>query len=143
MLRNSKLKNSRSTCFNRRTNEAPRKNLILNYMFIIVDGAISSFKEHNMPLIGIDACHLKDMYKGVLMTTMGLYGNSGQFSLNYGVIDKVIDLDWYFFLNDLMKALDVVDNQSKFTILSNRHKMVNLENRAFNFSCHLFISPHN
>jgi len=49
----------------------------------------------------VDAYYLKGLYKGVLMTTMGLDGNNGQFSLAYAVVKKENHQEWCFFLDGL------------------------------------------
>jgi len=57
--------------------EGPGKNPTFKHLFIGIGAAISLFKEHYRPIIGINACHLKGPYKGVLMTAIGLDGNNG------------------------------------------------------------------
>jgi len=57
------------------------------------------------------------------MTAMGLHGNNGKFPLAYAVVEKENHQEWSFFLNGLVRALDAVENQSRFTILSDRHKV--------------------
>jgi len=85
-----KAKNPSSTCFINQIDKGPGKNPTFKHVFIGIGAAISSFKEHCRPIIGIDACHLKGLYKGVLMTAMGLDGNNGQFPLAYAVVEKKI-----------------------------------------------------
>ena len=75
-------------------------------------------------MIGIDACHLKGVYWGVLLTAMTLDGNNGQFSLAYAVVEKESKHEWSFFLSGLVRALNAVEDQSKYTIISDRHKVI-------------------
>lgn len=117
-----KVKNLGSTCFINWIDEGPGKNPTFKHLFISIGAAISLFKEHCRPIIRIDAYHLKELYKVVLMTAMGLDGNNGQFPLAYAVVEKENLQEWSFFLNALVRALDAVENQSKFTILSDRYK---------------------
>ena len=83
-----KAKNPGSTCSINWIDEDPGKNPTFKHLFIGIGATISSFKEHCKLIIGIDACHLKGLYKGVLMTAMGLDRNNGQFFLTYAVVEK-------------------------------------------------------
>ena len=71
-----KAENLRSTCFISWNDKALGKNPIFKHVFIAVGVAIASFKQHCRPLNRIDTCHLKGMYKGVLMIAIGLDGNN-------------------------------------------------------------------
>ncbi|KAJ8420225.1 hypothetical protein Cgig2_021595 [Carnegiea gigantea] len=117
-----KVKNPGSTCVINWIDEAPEKKPTFKHLFIGIGTAISLFKEHCRPIIRIDAYHLKGLYKGALMIAVSLDGNNGQFSLAYAVVEKENHQEWSFFLDGLVRALDVVKNQSRFTILSDRHK---------------------
>ena len=61
------------------------------------------------------------------MTTTGLDGNSKKFSLAYVVDEKEYDQEWCFYLGRLVRALDVVVNKSRFIILTDRHKVINMK----------------
>jgi len=54
---------------------------------------------------------------------MALDGNNGQFPLVYVVVGKENKEEWTFFLFGLVRALDAVDNQYMYTIISDRHKV--------------------
>lgn len=102
------------------------RNPIFKRMLICVGPAIEGFLQFCRPLIGIDACHLKGVYKGVLLTAMALDPNNGQFPLGYAVVEKENYEEWKFFLNGIVRALGAVENQSKFTFISDRHKVSSL-----------------
>ena len=93
-------------------------------MLICIGPSIAAFKQFCRPFIGIDACHLKGVYREVLLTAMGLDGNNGQFPLAYAVVEKESKHEWSFFLSGLVRALDVVEDQSKYTVMSDRHKVI-------------------
>ena len=55
---------------------------------------------------------------------MALDDNSGQFPLTYNVVEKENKEEWsFFFLSGLVRALDAVENQSMYTIISDRYKV--------------------
>jgi len=96
---------------------------MFKHMLICIGHSIAVFKQFYRPLNGIDACHLKGVYKGVLLTAMALEGNNGQFSLAYAVVEKENKYEWSFFLSGLVRALDAIEHQSMYTIMSDRHKI--------------------
>ena len=54
---------------------------------------------------------------------MGLDGNNGQYPLAYGVAHQEDEEEWSFFLHGLATALDAREDSSKYTIMSDRHKV--------------------
>jgi len=72
------------------------------------------------------------------MTAMGLDKNNDQFPLAYIVVEKENDQKWCFFLDWLVRALDAVQNQSRFTILSDRHKVTSLNTCKPYLMCYFF-----
>ncbi|VFQ81391.1 unnamed protein product [Cuscuta campestris] len=72
-------RNPDSSCFIRWEEIGPGRNPIFRRCQICIGSAITSFKQFCRPLIGIDACHLKGPYQGILLTAMALDGNNGQF----------------------------------------------------------------
>ncbi|VFQ94034.1 unnamed protein product [Cuscuta campestris] len=108
-------------CFIRWQEIGPGRNPIFRRCQICLGSAINAFKDHCRPFIGIDACHLKGPYQGVLLTAMALDGNNGQFPLAYGVADCEDETEWSFFLNSLALALGCTKDASKYTIISDRH----------------------
>ena len=119
-----KAKNPGSVTFISWIDEGPIKNPIFKHMLICIGPSIAAFKQFCRPFIGIDACHLKGVYRGVLLTAMALDGNNGQFPLAYAVVEKESKHEWSFFLSGLVRALDAVEDQSKYTVMSDRHKVI-------------------
>ncbi|VFQ74346.1 unnamed protein product [Cuscuta campestris] len=111
-------KNRDSQCFIRWQDIGPGVNPIFRRCQICIGSSITAFKQHCRPLIGIDACHLKGPYQGVLLTAMALDGNNGQFPLAYGVADCEDETEWSFFLHGLAVALGCTADSSRYTIIS-------------------------
>ena len=57
------------------------------------------------------------------MTVMTLDGNNGQFPLAYGVAPCENEEEWSFFIHALAVALDATESSSKYTFMSDRHKV--------------------
>lgn len=56
------------------------------------------------------------------MIAIGMDGNNGQFPLAYGVQPTENEEEWTFFLQGLATALDVREDSSRYTFISDRHK---------------------
>ncbi|KAJ8421862.1 hypothetical protein Cgig2_009347 [Carnegiea gigantea] len=103
-------------------------------MPVCIGLAISAFKQHCRSFIGIDTCHLKGSYKGILTTAMGLDDNNGQYPLAYGVAPQEEKEELSFFLHGLATALDAREYSSKYTIMSGRHKILKVDDNTNNFA---------
>jgi len=57
------------------------------------------------------------------VTAMGLNGNNGQFPLAYGVAPCENEEEWSFFIHGLAVSLEAREDSSKYTIISDRHKV--------------------
>ncbi|PON49589.1 hypothetical protein PanWU01x14_229050 [Parasponia andersonii] len=56
--------------------------------FIYLEGAIASFLNRCRPFIGLDGCHLKGPYGGIMVTVMSVYENLGFYSLSYAIVEQ-------------------------------------------------------
>ncbi|KAI0497570.1 hypothetical protein KFK09_020802 [Dendrobium nobile] len=57
-------------------------------------------------LIGVDACHLKSKYLGVLLSANCLDGNNGLFTIAFVVAESESRKSWEWFLKNLLEALN-------------------------------------
>nr|KAJ0213458.1 hypothetical protein LSAT_V11C400201180 [Lactuca sativa] len=57
------------------------------------------------PYIGLDACHLKGKFNGVLAATTGIDGNNSIFPMAYCVLESENTQSWTWFLDSLKKAI--------------------------------------
>ncbi|XP_043705497.1 uncharacterized protein LOC122655361 [Telopea speciosissima] len=60
------------------------------------------------PFIGLDGCHLKGVYGGVLISAIAIDGNNGMFPLAYGVVETECKDSWLFFLHHLLGCIGIV-----------------------------------
>ncbi|XP_052624769.1 uncharacterized protein LOC111907821 [Lactuca sativa] len=57
------------------------------------------------PYIGLDACHLKGKFNGVLTAATSIDDNNGMFPVAYGVLESENIKSWTWFLKSLEKAI--------------------------------------
>ena len=57
------------------------------------------------PWFGIDGCHLKGNYGGVLLSAVAVDGNKGMFSIAFSIVEVECLDSWKFFLSLLHEAL--------------------------------------
>ncbi|KAL0414385.1 UNVERIFIED_CONTAM: hypothetical protein Sradi_1640200 [Sesamum radiatum] len=73
------------------------------------------------PFIGVDGCHLKGPYGGVLLTTVGVDPNNNQFPLAYAVVMSETKHNWEWFLTLLKEDLNIVRDDA-YTFISDKQK---------------------
>ncbi|XP_075654909.1 uncharacterized protein LOC142625087 [Castanea sativa] len=61
------------------------------------------------PFLGIDGCHLKGSFEGVLLATIFLDGNNGLFLVAVAIVEVECEDSWLFFLHHLDAALGFTD----------------------------------
>ncbi|KAK1289148.1 hypothetical protein QJS10_CPB18g00660 [Acorus calamus] len=71
------------------------------------------------PFVGLDGCHLKNKYKGIMLSATALDANSGLFPLAFAVVKSESGETWTWFLECLHEANGMVDG---FTFMSDRDK---------------------
>ncbi|KAK2652989.1 hypothetical protein Ddye_012845 [Dipteronia dyeriana] len=73
------------------------------------------------PFIGVDGCHLKDAFGGVLLSAIILGANSGLFPLAVCICEKKNQTSWEWFLNNLKIHLKY-PKSGNLTFMSDRQK---------------------
>ncbi|XP_065631671.1 uncharacterized protein LOC136068446 [Quercus suber] len=77
------------------------------------DGGLSDygFKEAHKdgPFLGIDGCHLKGPFGGVLLVAISLDGDNGLFPVAVTIVEVECKGNWLFFLHHLDLALGLID----------------------------------
>ncbi|KAI0493727.1 hypothetical protein KFK09_023851 [Dendrobium nobile] len=77
---------------------------------VCIDGFLSGCRH----LIGVDACHLKSKYLGVLLSANCLDGNNGLFTIAVAVAESKSKKSWEWFLKNLSKAFSCEIEQLAF-----------------------------
>ncbi|KAL0394980.1 UNVERIFIED_CONTAM: hypothetical protein Slati_4464200 [Sesamum latifolium] len=73
------------------------------------------------PFIGVDGCHLKGPYGGVLLMAVGVDPNNNQFPLAYAVVMSENKDNWEWFLTLLKEDLNIVRDDA-YTFISDKQK---------------------
>ncbi|CAH1421024.1 unnamed protein product [Lactuca virosa] len=73
--------------------------------FISLTACSKGFLAGCRPYIGLDACHLKGKFNGVLAAATSIDGNNGMFPVAYGVLEAENTKSWTWFLTSLKKAI--------------------------------------
>ncbi|TXG62183.1 hypothetical protein EZV62_013546 [Acer yangbiense] len=74
---------------------------IFQRLFVCFEAQKMGFLEGCRPFIGIDGCHLKGPYGGVLLSAVALDANSGLYPLAYCICEGETLLSWSWFLRQL------------------------------------------
>ncbi|KAI3707878.1 hypothetical protein L2E82_36777 [Cichorium intybus] len=75
------------------------------HFFISLTACSKGFLAGCRPYIGLDACHLKGKFNGVLAAAISIDGNHGMFPVAYGVLESENTNSWTWFLKSLEKAI--------------------------------------
>ncbi|XP_074351911.1 uncharacterized protein LOC141691065 [Apium graveolens] len=73
------------------------------------------------PLIGLDGCHLKGPFKGILLTAVGTDPNEGMYPIAWAQVEAENTSSWYWFLGQLKQDL-MIQNSGTYTFISDRQK---------------------
>ncbi|XP_057790886.1 uncharacterized protein LOC131007996 [Salvia miltiorrhiza] len=73
------------------------------------------------PIIGIDGCHLKGPYHGIMLTAVGMDANNGIYPIAKGVVSNECKDTWGWFLVVLKQDLGIEDD-SEYTFMSDKQK---------------------
>ncbi|KAL7248867.1 hypothetical protein ACSBR1_011116 [Camellia fascicularis] len=74
-------------------------------MFVCLDGIIRGFLAGMMPLIGLDACHLKGPCQGQLFATVGCDGNNMMYPIAYAMAESENKESWTWFVENLFECI--------------------------------------
>ncbi|XP_028068653.1 uncharacterized protein LOC114271231 [Camellia sinensis] len=97
-------------------------NPVFKRIFISFEAMKIGFVNRYRPFIGVNGCHLKGPYGGVLISAIALDGNNGLFILAIGVVDCKCKESWTFFLEHLRTILSDALPTSPWTIMSDGQK---------------------
>ncbi|XP_042497524.1 uncharacterized protein LOC122076265 [Macadamia integrifolia] len=96
--------------------------LIFKRLFVCFDACKKGFLRGCRPFIGLDGCHLKGRYGGVLLSAISVDGNNGIFPIAYSVVEVECKDSWTWFLDNLRDALLNDSDDMSLTFMSDRQK---------------------
>lgn len=74
------------------------------------------------PLIGLDGCHLKGPFGGILLTTVATDPNKGMYPIAWAQVEAENTSCLYWFLGLLKQDL-MIENTGTYTVISDRQKV--------------------
>ncbi|KAG4924851.1 hypothetical protein JHK87_050391 [Glycine soja] len=86
----------------------PNMNPQFKRLFLCLDAQKKRFVRGCRPWLGIDGCHLKGPYGGILLSIVALDTNRGIFPIAVGVVEIECKESWMFFLTYLPESLQSV-----------------------------------
>jgi hypothetical protein len=104
------------------------KNPEFKRFFVCLNAMKNGFVRGCRPWFGIDGCHLKGPYGGVLLSAVAVDGNNGMFPIAFAVVEVECKDSWKFFLSLLGDALRSVPEwkDKHVTIMSDMQKVCDL-----------------
>ncbi|KAL0230951.1 hypothetical protein GEMRC1_010356 [Eukaryota sp. GEM-RC1] len=85
--------------------------------FLAFEASIQGF-QYCKPVFGLDGCHIKSQYLGVMLIAVAIDANGHTFPLAFSVVDTESTDTWTWFLENLRQVYDLSD----VTIISDRQK---------------------
>ena len=85
-------------------------------------GVCSRAFEHTPKIVGLDACHIKAWYGGVMLVMTALDGNGSIFPVALGIAESEKTETWFWFLCLVKGALHIEGDGEGIVFLSDREK---------------------
>ena len=96
---------------------------VFKRMFICFDALKKGWKEGCRPLIGLDGSFLKGHVKGEVLVAVGKDASNQIFPIAWAVVDKENKVNWKWFLQWLVKELEIQEQGKSLTITSDMQKV--------------------
>ncbi|KAL0403718.1 UNVERIFIED_CONTAM: hypothetical protein Sradi_2012600 [Sesamum radiatum] len=90
-------------------------------MYYCLSGLRAGFLDGCRPIIGLDGCFLKGMYKGQLLAAIGRDGNDNIFPIAMAYVEIEKFDNWEWFLNLLLRDIGSHE-QRGWAFISDRQK---------------------
>ncbi|XP_071920748.1 uncharacterized protein [Coffea arabica] len=90
-------------------------------LYCCLDPLKKGFKNGRRPIIGLDGCHLKGVYRGQLLTAIAADPNNGWWPITWAVVEREAIEQWTWFLKYLSEDLEI-ENQCHYTFISDQQK---------------------
>ncbi|XP_021717066.1 uncharacterized protein LOC110684924 isoform X2 [Chenopodium quinoa] len=101
----------------------PERSLQFSSIFISFAAQFKGLISGCRGLVGVDGCHLKGNYGGILLSVVSLDGNNEIFPVAVAVVDYENKTSWSWFFHHLKKILTAT-GRGDWTIMSDRQKGV-------------------
>jgi len=91
-----------------------------NRFYFCFDGCKKAFLSSCRPFIGVDGCHLKTQYGGILLVAVGRDANDQYFPLTFEVVETETTDSWRWFLTLMLE--DIGTNR-RWVFISDQQKV--------------------
>jgi hypothetical protein len=88
--------------------------------YFCFEGCKKGFLSSCRPFIGVDGCHLKTKYGGILLIAVGRDANDQYFPLGFGVVENETKDSWRWFLTLL---LEDIGSEKRWVFISDQQKV--------------------
>ncbi|XP_074370703.1 uncharacterized protein LOC141711897 [Apium graveolens] len=110
--------------------------------YVCLEPLKEGFGEGCRPLIGLDGCHLRGPFGGILLTAVATDPNDGIYPVAWAQVEAENNDSWDWFLS-LLKTDLRIENSGSFTFISDRQKgLVNALEKQVPSSEHRFCVMH-
>ena len=100
------------------------------------DGTKRALKVGCRPFIGLDGCHLKNKYGGILLIVVSRDVNDQYLPLTFGVVENETKDTWSWFVKLLFED---IGSNTKWCFISDHQKVCLLDNFVLNV-CYLLMT---
>lgn len=95
---------------------------VFKRMYVCLGALKMGFRAGCRSILGLDGCHLKSCYGGQLLTAVGLDANNTTWVLSYAMVEMESKDSWEWFLDLLVKDLNIRDEGAGWTFISDKQK---------------------
>jgi hypothetical protein len=117
-------------------------NGVFQNCYMALDACKRGFLEGCRPIIGIDGCHIKNRFGGVMLAAVGVDPNDCIFPIALAIVEVEDTKTWKWFLRTLKDDLGI-ENTRPWTFMSDRQKgLINAVNALWPDAQHRFCVRH-
>ena len=109
---------------------------VFKRLFICYDAVRKGFVEGCRPFFGLDGCHLKGPYRGILLAAIGVDANLQFYPLAYAIVETENMETWRWFIGLLKEVIGDNYNGTPWTVMSDRQKVYFI---SIPFVCHSLV----
>lgn len=111
-------------------------------VYICFNACKLGFRNGCRKFIGVDGCHLRGVWGGIMLTAVGLDANDCIYPVSYAVVEKENTTAWRWFLKYLAEDIQM-ENGRNWTVMTDRQKgLSNVIDELFPESEHRFCVRH-
>jgi hypothetical protein len=105
--------------------ERPNPNLPTKFqrLYLSLASMKKGFVKDCRPVIGLDRCFLKGLYKGILLAAIGRDANNNMYPIAIAVVESETKDSWTWFLECLVSDLGHHERHTAPTVISDRQKV--------------------